>query len=161
MTKNILKVFLLIGVLSFATICSAHEYGRFKQETITQHKVINYYSNEQVDMINDATDLVNKYWDNSVGAEDIYNLLSENYKNKLKQTKKINNARDYILYMSPIEFDWISQTYINASIEDNNIVKISVVADWFQEGYDGINVFTFIILKEESNWKIENIKLWE
>ncbi len=161
MTKHVVKVLLLIGVLSFATICSAHEYGRFKQETITQHKVINYYSNEQVDMTNAATDLVNKYWANSVGAEAIYNLLSENYKNKLKQTKEIDNAMDYMKSVYPPQFDRNSQTYIKAWIEDSSIIKVAVVAEWFHEGDVGVAVFTFVILKEKSNWKIENIKRWE
>ncbi len=165
MAKYGIKILALIGIICFTNACVAQQYAEVKLETVIQHEVAEYhYTDNESKMLNDAKEVVKKYWI-APSYEAEYNLYSESYKNMLRRTRQIDNAIDYKNSKQPDEFYWIKQIYIKSWIKDKEkngfykLVKIAVLAEWEEEGYEGIYFITFDMVKEENNLKIDDIKM--
>jgi len=166
MAKYGTKILVLIGIFCFTDISVAQQYAEVKLETVIQHEVAEYHlTDKESKMLHDAKEVVKRYWITPT-YEAEYNLYSESYKNMLRRTGQIDNAIDYKNSKQPDEFYWMKQIYIKSWIEDKydkkqkgffKIVKIAVLAEWEEEGYEGIYLITFGMVKEGSEWKIENI----
>jgi len=161
MPKNIVALILLIGLISFVVSAHAQKNSGIEQEIIIQHRTIEQpkekrsYTTQEINMIKAAKNIVKKYWMSSY--EEIYELLSKKYKERLKGTRNISTAIEYKNSMPLTERVWLKQTYQKTDLQRNDRIQIVVLADWEEEGYDGVMTFVFDMIKEGNTWKIENL----
>jgi hypothetical protein len=161
MPKNKVALILLIGLISFAVMAYAQKNAEVEQEVVIQHRTVEQpkekrsYTTQEINMIKAAKDVVKKYWMSSY--EEIYGLLSKKYKERLNRTRNISNATEYKNTMPVTERVWLKQTYQKADLQRDDLMQIVVLAEWEEEGYEGVMTFVFDMIKESDKWKIENI----
>jgi len=89
-------------------------------------------------------------------ADRRYELLSHAYKARLRRHAKIKNAAQYDDAVLPPERVWRRHRYEKATRRDN-VIELTVLVDWEQEGYSGVQTFIFDLVQENRRWSIENI----
>ncbi|MGI0064224.1 MAG: hypothetical protein ACREAL_05070 [Nitrosopumilaceae archaeon] len=102
-----------------------------------------------------ARAVVERYW--SLSPEAAYELLSTDYKDRLRKGRGITTAKGYGVAMSDPERVWRKQTYQRETMVRSGAIRITVLADWEQEGYEGVMTFIFDLVKSSESWKIANI----
>ena len=106
----------------------------------------------------DARAAVEAYWSSSASSfEDAYQLLSEAYKHRLKDSMGIQGAREFAKATSMAGRMWRGQKYQRAAVVRPGAAQVVVVAQWEQEGYEGMTTFIFDLVQEKDVWRIENI----
>lgn len=113
------------------------------------------YTIEERADLDAAREIVRRYWKSSY--EDVYSLLSQDYKKRLKETEGISNAEQFKKSFPATERVWESQFCETAEMQGTGLAKVVVQSQWFEEGYAGVMTFVFDLVKEKHEWKIENI----
>lgn len=163
-----MKIRNLVLILALVLLCDINvvaatttESAAEKQEVIIQHRTIEQpkirkrYTDRELNEINAAKSVVKKYWVSPYDV--IYDLLSTKYKERLKKTRNITNASNYMKSKPASERVWLSQTYQSSTMQNDSFIQIAVLAAWEEEGYQGVMTFIFDLVKENGAWKITNI----
>ena len=152
MPKDKVALILLIGLIGFTVVAHAQKNFGIEQEVVIQHRTIEQpkekrsYTTQEINMIKAAKDVVKKYWMSSY--EGIYGLLSKKYKERLKGTRSISTATEYKNSMPVTERVWLKQTYQKADLQRDDLIQVVVLAEWEEEGYEGVMTFVFDMIKE-------------
>jgi hypothetical protein len=105
-----------------------------------------------------ARAVVEAYWSSSWYAfEPAYGLLADAYKRRLRNALGIRNAKEYAKATNIPERMWRGQTYQRISIVRPGVVQAVVLAEWEQEGYEGVATFIFDLVRQNGVWRIEHI----
>lgn len=117
------------------------------------------YTEEEIQQLEAAKNVVKKYWISSY--EDMYALFSNHYRAVLRQVYGIKNAIEFSKCHQPTERAWSRQAYQSAELGEacsgEAYVQIIVLTDWSEEGYWGVMTYIFDMVKEDGEWKINNI----
>jgi hypothetical protein len=106
----------------------------------------------------DARAVVEGYWASSSSSfEGAYSSLSDAYKRRLRDAFGIRNAQDFAKATGIPERIWRGQTYQRIAIVRPGVAQVIVLAQWEQEGYEGVTTFIFDLVREKGSWRIENI----
>lgn len=102
-----------------------------------------------------AKAVVESYWRSSY--EEGYALLSRDYKERLRRHFGVSNANDYRKALANPERIWGRRTYQRIKRISPNVVQVTILIAWEQEGYEGVMTFVCDVVKEGDVWRIENI----
>jgi len=105
-----------------------------------------------------AQAVVEAYWSSSGSScEDAYQLLSDRYRQRLRDVFGIRDAKGFAKASSAPERVWRGQRYERAVVVRPGTAQVIVIAQWEQEGYEGVTTFIFDLVQEKGAWRIENI----
>jgi len=105
----------------------------------------------------EARGVVERYWTGS--HTERYSLLTENYRERLERLD-IRDAETYANQVQHPERVWKKRTYqrINVTFQKGRLVaQVAVLAQWEQEGYQGVMTYIFDLVREGDAWKIDFI----
>lgn len=105
----------------------------------------------------EARGVVERYWTGS--HTERYSLLTENYRERLERLD-IRDAEMYANQVQHPERVWKKRTYqrINVTFQKGRLVaQVAVLAQWEQEGYEGVITYIFDLVQEGNAWKIDFI----
>jgi hypothetical protein len=110
------------------------------------------------DAVAGARAVVEAYWSSSASSfEDAYQLLSDRYRQRLRDVFGIRDAKGFARASGAPERIWRGQKYERAVVVRPGTAQVIVIAQWEQEGYEGITTFIFDLVQEKGAWRIENI----
>jgi hypothetical protein len=99
-----------------------------------------------------ALGVVRDYWALSYDRE--YELFSGSLRKDLKEVLGVSNPADYAQAMASNKRMWLKQVYKRAELLDLAHARVSVLVDWQQEGYQGVQTVIFDLEREGEAWKI-------
>lgn len=159
--------------LMIALVCTACSAGRvpiIEEKAVSEDVVVHWavaedpeeqrkYTKGEIQEIEAAKDIVKEYWTSS--NEDKYELFSSNYKALLRRIDGVDNRKDFKNCLSMSERVWRKQSYQRTDIgitrHGKQYAQIVVLTEWSEEGYWGVMTVIFNMLKEDGEWKINNI----
>ncbi len=123
--------------------------------TIVTQENMQKCSFEEVNEIEKAKSVLKNFWVFSRKKE--YELFSESFNKRLKIFHHIKNSDEYIKKIPITELHWTKQIYQRYYMEKDKI-EVVILANWFEEGNEGVMSFTFTLIKEKGDWKISEVK---
>lgn len=109
---------------------------------------------EEIAEIRIQIEVVRNYWALSYEAE--YDTFSSGFKQILKDAG-VSSASDYARVMASNQRRWLRQTYQKAEIRDGRYGQVTVLAEWRETDYQGVQSVIFDMVKENGMWKIASI----
>jgi hypothetical protein len=99
-------------------------------------------------------EVIRNYW--ALPYEEEYNTFSSGFKHVLKDAGA-SSASEYADIMASNQRQWIRQTYEEAELRDAGHGRVTVLAEWKEGDYRGVQSVVFDMVKEDGMWKIESI----
>ncbi|MFZ1946579.1 MAG: hypothetical protein WAW06_03455 [bacterium] len=102
-----------------------------------------------------ALGVVRDYW--SLAYDREYSLFSAALRQTLKEVLDVSDAAGYAEAMTGNQRMWLKQAYKQAELLDPTHARVTVLADWQQQGYSGVQTVIFDLEREGGAWKISVI----
>lgn len=99
-------------------------------------------------------EVIRNYW--ALPYEDEYNTFSSSFKQLLKDAG-VSSASDYAGVMASNNRQWLKQTYQEAELRDAAHGRVTVLAEWKEADYQGVQSVIFDMVREDGTWKIASI----
>lgn len=97
--------------------------------------------------------VVKAYWAASSARQ--YEMFSSGYQDMLRKVHDVPGPEDYAKRIDP-ERIYVRQDYQQVELGGGN-ARVTVLATWTQEGYEGLQTFIFELVREGDAWKIRDL----
>jgi len=158
--RNVSSAIVLAGTLAFLALASCGDRqsdGKIlmRARTGDAPDATRECTEEEIAEIRTQIDVLKNYW--ALCYEDEYSMFASSFKQVLKDAHEVSSASDYARVMASNERQWLKQTYQRAEIRDSRYGQVTVLAEWKETGYQGVQTVIFDMVKEDGMWKISSI----
>jgi hypothetical protein len=102
-----------------------------------------------------ALGVVRDYW--ALPYEGEYSLFSATMRQTLQEMLGVADAAQYAGAMASNQRIWLKQVYQQAELLDPAHARVTMLADWEQQGYRGVQTVVFDLEREGEVWRISVI----